>query len=377
MKLPSQKNLFGAALLATHILTWYFWGFGAHIYSTISQKPQLCWPFLQSCEAFGQIVSPGLAVGYFAVYFVIASIGLLLFGLQRNVGLAHLCLVLVTVMKLAAMLLDFRFMGNYHLIPLLLTVVYFFSRNPASAVKLTIVLLYIYAGLLKFDLDWLSGVSLVTRTFVPIEILNPLLGLVILMEVFASPFLLSQKRRVRFSALSLFGLFHLFSWHIVGYFYPLVMFTLLFPFIYSGVEASFLRSKEAIVIVILLTTVQFIPRLVTSDPGLLGGGRWMTLSMFDVEPVCEYSVRAVSKQKSIEFSVAPLDLYPRVKCDPATISSYARWYCDKFRGADYRLDLDIALKRMSSPTFTYAFSYRDFCSVQTVSPHVFSNYESN
>src|SRR5690606_26596368 len=88
---------------------------------------------------------------------------------------------------------DYRFMGNYHYMPFLVSTVFLFIPQKKTTILYTIVIFYISAGLLKLDTEWLSGSALLENFFVGGEILEWLLAYTILFEVLVVMLTLSNS----------------------------------------------------------------------------------------------------------------------------------------------------------------------------------------
>jgi hypothetical protein len=124
----------------------------------VAGEPPICWPIFQSCEAVRVLD---------LTWFSCLVIGVALLGLGASaaflIGRARFgywSLLLAGVLKIAIVLLDFRLRRNQHYMAVAVLAVFLFWPYKRDAIRLLIVGFYFAAGLLKFDMDWISGEGL-------------------------------------------------------------------------------------------------------------------------------------------------------------------------------------------------------------------------
>src|SRR4029453_19380182 len=172
-------------------------------------------------------------------------------------------------------------------------------------------------------------------------------------------------------------LFHVFSFKIVGYFYPLVMFCLIsiYPLarftpenagVASQPLADFLKGRAARSTYVLLAVfglLQIFPAFFPGDSALTGEGRWLALHMFDAKVECEaYAVlkKGSGEEKRVELL---LNLPVRIRCDPLVYFDRARYLCSLRRPDQGFADFDLFLnsRRTSEPSLRPLIQVQNFC----------------
>jgi hypothetical protein len=142
-----------------------------------------------------------------------------------------LLLALVTLLKFALHMSNYNFMGNYHYMAYFVTMAFLFVGHKKHLIKYLIVSFYIAAGALKMNMDWLSGAAMIRTPWLNGPLLSVSLFYVVLLELVLVAGLLHRRQSVRIFVLIQLLAFHIFSWHIVGFYYPMVMFSLLSLFV--------------------------------------------------------------------------------------------------------------------------------------------------
>lgn len=330
----------------------------------------ICWPFFDDCRPL-RILGPG------AITATLWGLGLgglaaaRLFLEARTVPAAWWTLLALNVVKHGLILLDYRMRLNQHLMAGWVTLAFLLLPAKRATLKLLLVLFYVWAGVLKFTPEWLSGAALYVK---PFGIEGPLLrastAYVLLLELVVVWGLLSARRRVGWAVFAQLVVFHLLSFPVVGFYYPLLMLLLLalFPLEWrrpdAPAEAPAPRwPKEALVVAAVFSLIQAYPRFIPGDTALTGEGRLLTLHMFDALPTCE--VNATLKLKS--GRVAQKDLFlplpPRIRCDPVVYLSEARRLCRAHGKSDRFVDLDLTLRsrRSTDGDLHTIVDVTDFC----------------
>ena len=163
--------------------------------------------------------------------------------------------------------MDYRFMGNYHYMPFLVSFMFLFIPQKLFFIPLLLVCFYFFAGLLKVsNLDWLTGLAFPENLDFPLffneNIKLILCFYVVCLEIIgvwclvfiqtnckgkellntfaffrrktATKKIRSRNIKTIWKIMIYFQLilFHALSYFIVGYFYPLIMFCLLSLFFF-------------------------------------------------------------------------------------------------------------------------------------------------
>ena len=331
---------YGAALGLVEALTmvWVWLWRGA----LVAGEPPICWPIFQSCEAVRVLDLTG---------FSCLVIGVALLGLGASAAfllgrarLGYWTLLLAGVLKIAIVLLDFRLRRNQHYMAVAVLAVFLFWPYKRDAIRLLIVGFYFAAGLLKFDMDWISGEGL-TRPiwFFTGPWLVAACIYVIALEVVVSWGLLVRRDWIFWSSLAQFAVFHVISYSVVGFFYPILMVLLLsiFPLCHGWsatggrlVEGESLLTRFggrrlpriACVPFAIFGLIQVVPYLYPGDSALTGEGRYMALHMFDSLAVCKRDL-IITTTSGVQVQPGFPIVSKRIACDPWVLFAHAQTVC--------------------------------------------------
>lgn len=323
-------RLLGAGLALTHVLTGlYWWGGGAFAGAFLREGPRVCWSFLPGCESW----APSFE-GTQALALLMTVCGLLaaaLFAARRTSGVAALLLGAAVAAKLAVFLQDYRFMGNYHYMPFWLLAVFAFAPRRLEVGVVMLGLFYFFAGLLKFNVEWLSGAAMIRPPLIGGKLLELATAFVVVLECVLVFGLWSARLRVRRAVWLAFAAFHLFSWHIVGFFYPLVMFSLL-AFIWLLPEGPVVNWRgwgaRDWGLPVLFVLAQLVPAVLYPRSAITAEGRLLALNMFDAKTICHSSLVWEEGARRVELPPRVENLGVRLHCDPQVHWASARGsYC--------------------------------------------------
>jgi len=291
----------------------------------------------------------------------------------------------LTVVKFVTYAQDYRMMGNYHYMLNIIFFIYFFIPYKRVTLKCSVVSFYLGAGVLKLNYEWLGAVSLEPRTwlspYLPHSLLIAMCVYVVILELGVSWFLLSKNYFICAGALTQFILFHLFSWHIVGFYYPTVMFCLLtiFPlsFIFDPPDEMKKTSDNRILsrlftlqlppptylVLGVFTIAQLIPVLNGGDSSLTSEGRMLALNMFDSRSMCisKFTVKTGGHSTDVtpQFNFGII-----LHCDPIVHYDFAKWLCRYLKNSPSPAgDIDVFLqsKRTSDKEYQTIIDVTDFC----------------
>jgi hypothetical protein len=340
-------RLFGSALALTHFFTYFFW---RSLLPEALTDPftAYCWPFFTSCYR----LHGGDTAWWSAMFLAYALFSIIvgaLFQSRRSAFWAWLGLAILSLWKVGLFVLDYRFMGNYHIMPLFATLPFLFLPKKIETVRYLICLFYFFAGYLKTNPEWLSGAALGGPGWFTDTGLFPVaLAYVIVLEMVFVWGLLVPWRGLRWAALAQFVAFHSLSWTWVGWFYPAIMACLLaiFPMSWREKPASDpLRLPPSVIaFLFLFALIQVVPQAIYGPLFTLDGRiRLLSLNMFDARANCMGSIL-------VRFEDETLDLFPnygaygvRIRCDPILFLAEAASICRAnqkhatFRGVDVYL----------------------------------------
>lgn len=379
IKQSQALRYYGCFLGVTHLLTIMFWHFGFRIQNYIRDPIGICWVFFPSCQAFKPFVG-WLFWPTFCVYVVVAVLSTVLWLKPMFTRAAYLCLLVATSLKLVIYFIDYREMGNYHYMPNLVLLVFLFFPHKVTALRFLIVGFYLAAGALKFNHEWLSGAAIFGHPWLEGRALALGCLAVVILETIGSLGLLSRQRWIFWTSLFALAVFHLFSWHIVGYFYPLIMFSLLAVFVlvrhFQSERDTFdvtdffmgRLGRSTYFVLAIFFLMQLPPFFVRSDSALTGEGRLTSLNMFDARARCHSHlwIRRVENgiPVLIDLENPFYDLGTRIRCEPWVYMSYIRSLCEVERRTDpgfQNIDIDLDSRRSSGLADTVLLQKRNLC----------------
>jgi hypothetical protein len=375
----SRLRFYGFCLALTHLLTAYSWWREDWPKAVSKGQLAICQPFFQSCSLLRIFPVPVIS-GFLFFYAGLSIVTASLFIRSSLVRPAMIAFATLTIFKLAIYAQDFLLMGNYHYMPLLVSIAFVFLPQKVRMIPVLICCFYFSAGLLKLNLEWLSG-SDVFHSPITGYWLRVCSALVVWLELFFIWWILHPDRRIRFFVFGLLVLFHAYSWTIVGYFYPLTMALLLaiFPLTWymsgrghytadltatAGQRFAF-PNKFCLTLFLL---AQLTPYLYRGDPALTGEGRFIALNMFDARAECRsFFVARYRNGRIKEVTPSFQSVGVRVRCDPYLYYAYARSFCKSLQEDGSFIDLDWRLqnKRATSEVFESRVTLDNFCHSHT------------
>lgn len=376
-------QLYGMALASTHIWTSvYWWNSSFFLNSQGSRNSEpLCFPFFAQCAEFRAMIPETVWLVVLVAYSLAAITTTTLFFIKRINPLPPL--FALTLFKFALHMSNYNFMGNYHYMVYIITLCYLFLPNPERLIPWLMVAFYWAAGVLKLNMDWLSGAAMISTPWLTGQLLSISLIYVIFLELILVFGLLSSKRWIRWTTLFQFFSFHVFSWHIVGFFYPMIMFSLLSLFILQELEIYFFQKKEwhstntpqthpsylpLWGVLLIFIFLQILPFLITKDPALSGAARLPSLNMFDAKTECQSLMIAHSSKASVHLTPPLKNLGVRLGCDPLVFLNQAQEICrlnTKNKEFD-RLSLHLFSKRITATDYQTVLALDDVCSHHSI-----------
>jgi hypothetical protein len=374
-------RIYGALLAVTHALSFLVWR-QVGVARMLASTEALCWPFWEDCQKF-RVFSAEQIQTFLWVYLGLALCSAALFLKSRWTGKAWGLLLLLTFLKFFILAQDFLLRLNQHYMIAFASLPFLFFPRKRDLLRLIVVFFYFWAGVLKLDPEWLTGAALYTRPWlIPDKLLPIACGYVVFLEMVLVWGIFSRKTWLFWMTFGQLVLFHIFSFKIVGFFYPAVMFCLIaiyplariFPVpapVVSNPLGDLLKgsaSVSAYVLLAFFSVLQILPAFYPGDSALTGEGRWLALHMFDAKVECE--AYAVLKKPDGESKRADLrlNLPRRIRCDPLVYFDRARYLCSLRRPDQGFSDFDLFLnsRRSTEAQLQPVIQLENFCATD---PH--------
>jgi hypothetical protein len=370
---------YGAVLALVHALSAVFWWHKDVAYIVRRGAEPICWPLVPDCQVL-RVLSVGqvrwLLLGYGAVALAVAP----LFLRRRLVGYGYLGLVALTGLKVLILALDYRLRLNQHYMALWVTGVFLAVPGKREALRLLLVLFYVWAGTLKLNWEWISGAAL----YRPLWLISgraviAACAYVIFLELVVSWGLLVRRPWMFWGALAQLALFHVMSWSVVGFFYPILMFGLLTIALMDRLRPALTSRTDLIrpllagglrtgsyAVGVVFSLCQLFPYAFPGDPAITGEGRLYALHMFDAQIVCETYATVQDSSGGVHRLDLRPGLAPRMDCDPHVAFNRARNLCVGRSGIQpppgvARVDLHLFARRSTETTMHEVINVTDFC----------------
>ena len=292
-------------------------------------------------------------------------------------------------MRCAFLLIDFRLEHNAHKMTLWSVAAFLFLPHKRDVARILLVSYYVWAGLIKVNEEWLSGAALMGRQLWPPFMFPPAVvptvcAYAIVMEVIGSFGLLSASYKWLSFAMLQFFVFHLSSFTVVGYFYPLSMYLLLsiLPLVLfqeRGHEKSlfrtFLSGKAALITYVvfgMFAAANLLPQTFPGEKAISGEGRILALHMYDGKVLCDptksVKARDVESGKVFYFRRFPVfNPRGRSRCDPYMIMHQSHLICndknikDRFLSGAMELDVELWARLSTDEKDTLVIKEQNVC----------------
>ena len=367
----SILRVYGSFLCLTCVLSFFFFQ-EIRLPQILSPGAEtICWPFWEGCWKL-RLLNEETWNALLWFYLGVSILGFLLFLEKRLVVVAWWALLFASVFKLAIVFQDFQLRANQHYMAGFATAAFLFFPGKRRILKVLIVLFYVAAGFLKINSEWISGAALYKPVwFFHGEWIRVATLYVLVLEMILIWGIFARRAWIFWVTFVQLLVFHIFSWPIVGFFYPMTMFCLLvvypldrlFPphFVVTG--SAFARSSK--IFLGFFAFLQTIPYLIPGDSALTGEGRLFALHMFDARVECE----AYARMRFSDGHDESRDLYQpmstRIRCDPIVYWNRSNALC---RGRDRLgfLDFDLYLnsrKALGGP-IKPILSVKNYCVVR-------------
>ncbi len=344
----------------------------------------VCWPLFPACEAVRVHLTPGGVRRIVAAYMALGVAASISFARRRTHG-ALATLLAASAIGTCIYLLDYRLRLNQSYMLAWVVGVFLFARRKVEALSALLVAFYVAAGFLKLTPDWLTGRALYARPWlVPESLVSASCVYVAVLEIVFAWGLLSRRAIVRRAVLAQLALFHVVSWPVVGWFYPMLMFGLLSIFAFAEhdhqtVTFAMLRGPSigsVLRVVGLFASMQFVPALFRGDVALTGEGRLFRLHMFDARVSCMGgAVIRVPNRAPWTVPLVAGESDVRSQCDPIIVLSHARRVCKEpwAQAEGVVVDVSVDAKRASDAEARPLVRIADACN----SPVAYSLFHEN
>jgi hypothetical protein len=357
---------YGVALCVCHLLAWLNWERTALPKLLSPGVTPVCWPFFEGCAELSKR-SPEFWQWALYGYAGLSLLSGFWFWRARTKW-ALAAFVLLFGAHLLLLFQDFRLRLNQHTMLMCVGLAFLLAPSKRLSLRALVVSFYVFAGLLKLDQEWLSGAALGGHLplFVPAALLPAACWYVVLLELVFVWGLFQPNKYPFWLALGQLALFHLSSFAVVGFFYPLLMAGLLSIFVldrrFEPAPATPPRLLHAALVVVPFGLLQLLPLGMPGDSAVTGQGRFLALHMFDAKLSCRASVTLHSAGRPAQEGLIKAKLPGRIACDPLVYFHLARSVCQKQQGRNGFEDLDLKLvsKRQTGPVITVV-DQKHFC----------------
>jgi hypothetical protein len=370
-------RLFGAFLALSHIVCWATWMWDSEnplMKTVFNDLRALCWPASDICVSMRPFMIQWAWL-ISLVYLIFSIFALIEFLRAKNIKRSLILLSAAWALQCFIRYQDYRFMGNFHYMNAWTHLFFIFFPRRRQLLAYLIVSFYVSAGLLKFNREWLEGAAFIRPPMIQGLWLKIGCYYVVVLEMLLIPLLLFIKNKVfRYAVFFQIIAFHLFSWHIVGYLYPLTMFCLIsiFPLSwYLPLKESkkkidlHLSSKLAFGALAVFWIFQMIPWIIAGPSELTGEGRIFSSNMLDSRSQCENLSTLYYNDKTVEVSDYGYDWGIRIACDPWLQYQLALNHCRLRAKEDPGfLDMDwfMLSKRSLDEDWKISVHVENFCS---------------
>lgn len=369
-------KLYGACLTTVHISAFVLWHDHLPFAFGLKGKGAVCWPYLTNCKGYLFWFESQTWEILLWCYLLLAVITIACFLFVKRKVWSWCGLFSLEVFKYFIHSHDFKMMGNHHFMAFFVAFSFLFIPQKRRVIQYLLLTFYFFAGLLKLNFEWLSGdaipqfwsMSYAMTIWMQENLLLKLFSqsYVIFLELFLVFGLLAKNRWVYGLTLLQLFVFHTYSYFIVGFFYPAVMFALLPIFFFRSVskpiENSFCRISKAFLTFVIVMNI--VPWLIPGDSSVTGEGRWMALNMFDANTKCSHLMIARYEGRTIDLSANSFSKYGvRIGCDPYIYWERATSLCRELSSDLQFLDLDVFLqsRKKSDASFSSRIQIENFC----------------
>ncbi|UOF02480.1 HTTM domain-containing protein [Bdellovibrio reynosensis] len=344
-------RIIGVIFCLEHLLTILFWLTERPLHWILSpSNAPICWPFFSSCELFKP--SPGILNFILVLYGLFAIAGAIAWW-NKKVRLATSLLLILILFKISIIALDYRLTGNYHYLPTMLALVFLLIPERRFSLTVSFFIIYFTAGVLKINSQWLTGTA-INDHIMPSYMTTLGVWYVLVLELGLIFFLFSKKDRWFYFLFFQLVYFHLYSWHLTRFFYPVVMLSLLGILLIVrptveewNIKESFKKAfstKTAQILLLIFLILQLPQYLIPGNSALTGEGRMYAMIMYDGRVQCQPHLSIWKKDGSKEdLSLQPPWLMTRTQCDPLIYWRLAQKTCEWVKNDNSIIQVDLAI----------------------------------
>lgn len=369
-------RIYGAGLALLNVLTIQYWRWSGEQTVMSSGSEPICWPLVPNCADL-RVLTADQVHRLLQLFVLGAVVVAALFLWRRFVPAAWAGLLALNLVKVALLALDYRLRHNQHYMALWVAAVFLFVPAKRDALRVLVVLFYFWAGTLKLNWEWISGAALYRPLwfFTGAGVIVAC-AYVVVMELVVAWGLLAARAWIFWAALAQVALFHVMSWAIVDFFYPLLMFLLvaIFPLVRlwpPGDRRGLLeplwrgRLRPAIYApAVAFSLLQLAPYAFPGDRTVTGEGRLYALHMFDARVYCQAYAAVRGTDGGTRRVELQLSYMPRIDCDPIVIYNRARNLCagrSPLATDVADLDLHLRARRATDPMLHDVINVPRFC----------------
>ncbi len=367
-------RLYGAFISMTFAVVAFHWIF--HRFASIISFQPICWPFFENCFQYRLLSIDQIRIIFYLLG-GLALIGTVLFLIPKYSRIAFWWLLCMDLLYAIVYTQDFRFHCEQNIILNWVTLSFLCLPNKRNGLRYLLVFIYFCASLLKFNNGWISGNNLykdllwIKGSWVSVACIY-----VVVLEAILVFGLLAKQNWIFWLTLFQLILFHLMSWPIVGFYYPIVMFCMLsiFPLTHflnyreqsMSLILSLLKGKQAIstyICIAILLGFQIFPMTFPGNSKITSEGRIISLHMFDARIQCE-GLLTLKFKNGLNVPIAvPIRETVRIKCDPLVYFSIAKRYCWIYKQDPNFLDIDLKYNacQIKEPPMKPLVNITNFC----------------
>jgi hypothetical protein len=335
----------------------------------VQNGTSVCWPWFPSCADWHLLVaspegnSQALA---FAILFALLVVSAMAVW-KRNWTMAHVAATLVYAFLFAFIyIIEGRSELNYGDRLMVLAGVLLFFPHKLFFLKLSFVLLYVFAGLGKLNDGWFGGLFFTGDNALPLipEILTtPLATWVVFMELIGAWMLLVHDQRFRLPTLAFFCIFHVYTILYSGLSFSVIALPLLiFLFGEHGLPpAPRTRILLPVLLLAILTLLQFVHFVIPGDVRFTQEGGMYAFHSFAAKHDCRSRITYVHSDGAVVERVVTNS----GRCDPYTRLSRIKSVCARtdIRSVAWQFDHSVngsPFYRMVDVSDACSLSYKSF-----------------
>ncbi len=368
---------YGVALALLHVVTFVHWYYQSDLPSMMGTgRPPMCWPFWESCieaRVLDDAQWKAILWGFLALSLVTAGA----FLRERTARLGYFLLVAVSALRLAIVFQDYNLRLNQHYMASWATLVFLLLPNKRALIQHIVVAFYFFAGVLKLDGEWLSGAALYNahKLWIPEPWLPEACAYVLVLECILVIGLYAKNPWIHYATMAQLAAFHVVSYALVGFYYPVLMACLLtiFPLVraWSPPEQwptpfDLVDKPEpwpGRVLILVFGAANLMHYAWPGDSAITGEGRLFALHMFDARVICEGGAEVHRDDGGSSYIPLTPREFNRSACDPIRYFNIGQDLCRKRaeRPGWQEVDIFLSSRRSSDPRLKAVLDIHHFC----------------